>query len=127
MRNLLLLSLLALPLTGCAAAAVAVGVVASNELLDNNVYSSHINRDATVVWNTVKKFLAEESKELIEYDDQTRIAKAKIDDARVTVKVEAWDIDKCVLSVSAKTFMSTVNDGEMAKVIMERLQRRLGN
>ena len=126
MRNLLFLSLLALPLSGCVvAAAVGTGVVASSNMLDNNVYTAIINKDSAVVWNTTKEFLSAESQELIEWDNQTRIATAKLDNSRVTVKVETYDLDKSVLTVAAKKYMSTVNDGEMAKLIMERLQRRL--
>ncbi len=125
MRNLLFLSLLALPLSGCVVAAVGAGVVASSQMLDNNVYTAIINKDSAVVWNTTKEFLSAESQELIEWDNQTRIATAKLDNSRVTVKVETYDLDKSVLTVAAKKYMSTVNDGEMAKLIMERLQRRL--
>lgn len=125
MRNALVIALLALPLSSCLVAGAAAGVVIGSEMLDNRAYVSHIDKDAKVVWNTVKDFLAQESPELIEFDDQTRIAKAKLDDANVTVTVEAFDIDRSVLTVSAKKYMSTVNDGEFAKIIMERLHRRL--
>jgi hypothetical protein len=126
MRNLILVSLLALPLSGCLAAGAAVGVVASTQMMDNHVYSSHINQDAKEVWEVSKKFLSESSKELIDYDDQLRVAEANIDGSRVKLSVEAWDVDKCVLHVEAKKYLSTINDGEMARVVMERLHRRLG-
>lgn len=129
MRTALKIALLTLPLTlplsGCLVAGAVGGVVLSNEMVDNRAYVSHVDKDAKVVWNTVKDFLSKESPELIEFDDQTRIAKAKLDDANVTVTVEAFDLDKSVLTVSAKKFMSTVNDGEFAKIVMERLHRRL--
>ena len=126
MRNLLILSLIALPTAGCAAiAAVGTGVVVASNYGDNNVYVSTVRAAAKVVWAEAKEFLAQGSKELIEYDDQTRIAKAKIDDARVTVQVEAWDVDQARMTVSAKQFFATVNDGEMAKIVTERLLRRL--
>ena len=120
-----LLPLALLPLHGCLLAAAGVGVVASEQILDNNVYASHVDMDAKQVWGISKKFLADQSKELIEYDDATRVAKAKIDDSSVTVSVEAWDVDKCVLHVSAKKFLSTINDGDMARIISERLMRRI--
>ncbi len=125
MRNTLLIALLALPLSSCLVAGAAAGVVIGSEMMDNRAYVSHVDKDAKVVWNTAKDFLAAESAELIEFDDQTRIAKAKLDDRNVTVTVEAFDLDKSVLTVTAKKFMSTVNDGEYAKVVMERLHRRL--
>jgi len=125
MRNLILIACLALPLSGCLVAGAVGGVIVGNEVLDNRVHVSHIDLNATTVWNTAKDFLSKESAELIEFDDQTRIAKAKLDDRNVIVSVEAYDVDQCKLTVSAKKFMSTVNDGEFAGVVMERLQRRL--
>lgn len=127
MRNLILFSLLALPLSGCAVVGVATGIVVSSQMMDNNIYTSHINKDSAEVWSTVKTFLSSESKELIKWNDETRVATATIDDAEVTVTVETWDLGKSVLSVRAKRYMATVNDGELAKIIMERLQRRLEN
>jgi stage V sporulation protein SpoVS len=124
-HQLLLLSLLALPLSGCVVAGAAAGVVAGNNLVNNNVYVTNVQADATKAWDTAKKFLAESSLELIEFDDETRVAKAKIDDSRVTVQVEAWDVDQARLTVAAKRFFATVNDGEMAKIITERLVRRI--
>jgi hypothetical protein len=126
MRNLLFVSLLAcLPLSSCIVAGAAAGVVAGNNVVNNNVYVTNVSVDAKQTWNVVKKFMAESSTELIEYDDDTRIAKAKIDDSRVTVTVEAWDVDQARITVAAKRFFATVNDGEMAKIITERLVRRI--
>jgi hypothetical protein len=126
MRNLLFVSLLAVPLVSCVAAGgAAVGVVASSQLMDNHAYVSRVDQDASVVWDASKKFLSEQSKELIQYDDASRTATAKIDGADVRVAVETWDIDKCTLTVTAKKFLATVNDGEMAKIVMERLLRRI--
>jgi hypothetical protein len=127
MRNLVLASLLLVPLaSSCVlAAAGAAGVVASGNLTDSNVYVTQVNCDSRSAWNITKKFLAEQSKELIEWDDQTRVAKANIDDSVVTVKIETWDVDQCQMTVSAKKFLATMNDGEMAKIISERLVRRM--
>ena len=112
-------------LTGCAGLVVGgvAGVVIAQEMLDNNSYVSQLNQDVTVVWPTVKVFLAETSMELIEIDEPARIAKAKIDGATVAVGVEAYDLDKTQMRVSAKRY--GVNDGEMARLIMERIHRRI--
>ena len=120
-----LLSLGSLALSGCLVAAAGVGVVASEQMLDNNVYAAHVNKDAKQVWDISKKFLADQSTDLIEWDDASRVAKANIDSSRVTVSVEAYDIDKCVLHVSAKKYLATVNDGDMARIVSERLLRRI--
>jgi hypothetical protein len=114
-------------LGGCAAAAVVgVGlgaVVISQELTDSNVYVTHLSMNVKEVWPTAKIFLADQSLELIETDEQARIAKARIDGANVTVAVEAYDIDKTLMRVSAKRY--GVNDGDMARIITERITRRL--
>lgn len=112
---------------GCAAAAVVgVGlgaVVVSQELTDSNVYVTHLSMNVGEVWNTSKVFLADQSLELIETDETARIASARIDGAKVTVAVEAYDIDKTLMRVSAKRY--GVNDGDMARIITERITRRL--
>jgi hypothetical protein len=126
MRKLVLAASLLVPLlTGCAAAAIGVGagVIASQEMLDNDTYVSYVNKDVRDVWPTVKSFLSDASLDIIEVDDEPRVAKAKIDGASVTVAVEAYDVDKSMMRVSARRF--GVNDGEMAGIIMERIHRRL--
>lgn len=114
-------------LGGCAAAAVVgVGlgaVVISQELTDSNVYVTQLSMNVKDVWPTAKIFLADQSLELIETDEQARIAKARIDGANVTVAVEAYDVDKTLMRVSAKRY--GVNDGDMARIITERITRRL--
>lgn len=112
---------------GCAAAAVVgVGlgaVVISQELTDSNVYVTNLSMNANEVWPTAKVFLSDQSLELIDSDEQARIAKARIDGANVTVAVEAYDVDKTLMRVSAKRY--GVNDGDMARIITERITRRL--
>ncbi len=125
MRTLILASICTLPLLSSCVAAVAAGagLIASQEILDNNTYVSHVQRDVSYVWPEVKTFLSDSSLDLVEIDEDLRVARARIDGAMVTVSVEAYDIDYCVLKVSAKKF--AVNDGEMARVVMERIHRRL--
>ena len=126
MRTSILATLLALPLFGaCAAAVIGVGagLVVSQEMLDNNTYVSTVERDVSQVWPEVKIYLSETSLDLIEVDEQLRTVKARIDGADVLATVEAWDMDRTVIRVQARKF--GVNDGEMARQIMERIQQRL--
>lgn len=111
--------------TGCAGvvAGGVAAVVVSQEMLDNNTYVSHVNQDVSQVWPTAKVFLAEQSLELIEADDGARVASADVDGAKVTIAVEAYDLDKCVVRVAAKRY--GVNDGDLARIVTERLTRRL--
>jgi hypothetical protein len=120
----MLASLLALPLvSSCAVIGVGAGVVVSQELLDNNTYVSHIERDISFVWPEVKIYLSEASLDLIEVDEAKRTVKARIDGADVMASVEAWDMDRTIVRMEAKRF--GVNDGEMARTIMERIHERL--
>jgi len=126
MRKLILVSLLALPvLPSCAGLVVGgvAGIIASQELMDNNVYVTHIQKDVSFVWPEVKTYLSDSSLDLIEIDEELRVANAKIDGAMVTVSVEAYDIDHSVMKVAAKKF--GVNDGEIAGLVTERINRRL--
>jgi hypothetical protein len=121
----LLLAGLATFSTGCAGvvAGGVAAVVVSQEMLDNNTYVSHVNQDVTQVWPTAKVFLAEQSQELIETDDQARVARADVDGAKVSISVEAYDLDKSIVRVAAKRY--GVNDGDLARIINERFTRRL--
>jgi len=127
MRNKLSLALLlALPaaLGSCAVVAGGVAaVVVSQELVDNNTYVSHVKRDASLVWPEVKVFLADQSTELIEPNDAERVATAKVDGAKITVSVETYDLDESVVRVAATRY--GINDGDLARIVNERLMRRL--
>jgi len=126
MRTTMLASLLALPLvSSCAAALIGAGagLVASQELLDNNTYVSHIERDISYVWPEVKIYLSEASLDLIDVDEPKRTVEARIDGADVLASVEAWDMDRTIVRVEARKF--GVNDGELARTIMERIHARL--
>ena len=121
----LLLAGLSTLATGCAGvvAGGVAAVVVSQEMIDNNTYVSHVNQDVTQVWPTAKVFLAEQSQKLIETDDQARLATAEVDGAKVSISVEAYDLDKSVVRVAAKRY--GVNDGDLARIINERFTRRL--
>jgi hypothetical protein len=122
----MLLALLALPLVSSCAAALlgaGAGLIASQELLDNNTYVSHIERDISYVWPEVKIYLSEASLDLIDVDEPKRTVEARIDGADVLTSVEAWDMDRTIVRVEAKKL--GVNDGELARTIMERIHARL--
>jgi len=123
--SVLLLAGLSAISTGCAGvvAGGVAAVVVSQEMVDNNTYVSHVNQDVTQVWPTAKVFLAEQSQKLIETDDQGRRATADIDGAKVSITVEAYDLDKSIVRVEAKRY--GVNDGDLARIVNERFTRRL--
>jgi hypothetical protein len=128
MQKTIILALLSLPLVpltqGClAAVGVGAGLVLSQDLLDNNTYVTRLNTDVRRVWPTVKTTLSGASLELIEVDEELRVARAKVDGANVTVSVEAFDIDKSILRVTARKF--GMNDGELARLMHDKIVRDL--
>jgi hypothetical protein len=130
MRKIAILASFLVPilvgLSGCAAVAVGVGaglVISQNQ--DNNTYETRLNYDVKKVWPLVKQTLSDASLETIEIDEDVRLAKAKIDGSSVTVSCEAFDLDKTVMRVSARKYGGTLNDGEMASLMQEKILRRL--
>lgn len=125
MRQMLRLSLLALPLlAGCGALlGVGAGVVISQEALDNNTYVAHIPQDADIVWATAKSSLSRQSTELMQVDESLRKARAVIDGANVELSVEVFDLNRSVMRVSAKKF--GVGTGEIAEMTLNRVLRDL--
>jgi hypothetical protein len=106
------------------AAGAAAGLVVSKEVVDNNAYISRVNRDVISVWAIVKTTLSSASTELIDVDDNRRVASGLISGARVTVNVEAYDLEHTTLRVTAERYY--VNDGEIAGDFMDRILAELG-
>jgi len=121
MRKLLCLSLSLAPLfTGCAVvAAGAAGILISQEVLDNNIYVATIDRSADEVWTSTKVALNKASLKPIDVQEDIRQAVAEIDDAKVTVGVETYDLNRSTLRVSAKKY--GVNNGEIAKLVYDKI------
>ena len=83
--------LLALPVALGSCAVVAGGVAAvviTQEVLDNNTYVSHVNRDAKQVWPTVKVFLADVRDELAIIDDVSEQVVVIVGITRVSNPIE---------------------------------------
>jgi hypothetical protein len=119
-RLLPLLLLLPPLLSGCGAVlGVGAGVVISQDLMDNNTYVAQISEDIDVAWAKVKVSLGKQSDVPMQIDDDRRAAIAEIDDARVTVSVEAYDAGRCRLLVSARKY--GVTNGEIADLVFGRL------
>jgi anti-sigma factor RsiW len=117
---LVTLAPLSVALAGCiAVGAAAAGILVSQEVLDNNVYVATIDRDADQVWTSAKVALNRASLKPIEVQDDVRKAVADIDDAKVSVSVETYDLNRSTLRVSAKKY--GVNNGEIAKMVYDKI------
>ena len=110
--------------SGCvAAAAGAAAVIISQDVIDNNVYVATLDRDADQVWASAKVALSHASPRPYEVQDDVRKAIADVDDAKVTVTVETYDLNRSTLRVSARKF--GVNNGAIAKMVYDKILQEL--
>lgn len=123
------LSLLALvPLfTSCfVVGAAGAGYVVSQQVLPNNVHVAQVALDVEQVWPSVKEtvsfYQAPGSEPTVQ--DFPRTIHAKVDGAKVTVEVEAIDIDRTTIRVTAEKYLSKDNAtaSEVMNGILDRLQ-----
>ena len=127
------LSLLALaPLfTSClvaaAGAAGAAGFVVSQQVLPNNIHLAQVALDVDEVWPSVKEtvtFYQEPGTEP-SVQDFPRSVKARVNGAKVTVEVEAIDIDRTTIRVTADKYLGKDNAtaSEVLNGILTRLEK----
>jgi hypothetical protein len=117
-------ALLTFSASGCAAvAAGAAAVVISQDVLDNNVYVARLDRPADIVWASSKVALSHLSPKPYEVQDDIRQATADVDDAKVTVTVDTYDLNRSTLRVSARKY--GVNNGEIAKMVYDKILQEL--
>lgn len=121
MRKLLLLALVAIPLTQSCAAVLGVGagVLISQEMVDNQTYVARLDLGSERMWPSAKTTLSHLSLKPIDVDDDLRVAIADIDQAKVTVAVETYDLNQSILRVSAKKY--GVASGEIAKMVLDKI------
>jgi hypothetical protein len=111
--------------SGCIAMGVgAAAVIVSQDVLDNNVYVATLDRSADEVWTSAKVALNHASLKPIDTQDDLRKATADIDDAKVTVSVETYDLNRSTLRVSAKKY--GVNNGQIAKMVYDKILHEIG-
>ena len=132
-RTLLPIAFLALaPLvSSCAAAvvgaAVGAGYIISQKVTPNNVHVAQVALNVDKVWPSVKETVAfyQEPGSEPTVQDFPRTIHAKVDGAKVTVEVEAEDIDRTTIRVTAEKYLGK-DDATAADVmngILERLQK----
>jgi hypothetical protein len=126
----LLLALAPLPfLSGCflvaAGAAGTAGYVVSQQV-SNHVHTAQVAFDVDQVWPSVKEtmgFLQEPGSETT-VQDFPRVVNGRVDGAKVRVEVEALDLDRTTIRVSAEKFLG--KDNATAEDVMNQLLTRLG-
>lgn len=121
MRKLLLVALATIPLApGCAAIlGVGAGVLISQEVIDSQTYIARLQVSSQRLWPTAKATLSHMSLKPLDVDDDIRVLIADVDQAKVTVAVETYDIEESVLRVSAKKY--GVANGEIAQMVLDKV------
>jgi hypothetical protein len=122
MRTPLLSLLLLAPLfSGCVAAAAGVGagVYISQDVADPSIYVVRVPHDVKTAWASAKATLSNSSPKPIETRDDVRTAIAEIDNAKVTVVVETFDLDQSSIRVSARKY--GVANGELAGIVANKI------
>ena len=120
--NLLLPVLLVAPLAwSCVAAAVGVGAgaVIGTEVLDDDTYVARIEMSSARLWPTAKTTLSHMSMKPIDVNDALKTAVAEIDQARVTVVVETYDIDQSVLRINARKY--GIANADISKMVLDNI------
>lgn len=120
----LLAAILCLILPGCVALlGVGAGIVISQDILDNETYVAQLQEDVDVAWAVAKSSLSHQSESPIEVEDDLRTARGLVDDADVIVSVEAYDLNRCRMSVSASKY--GISNGEIAEMVFDRILKDL--
>jgi len=123
-----ILPLLALLFTSCwLAAGAAAGYIVSQQVLPGNVHMAQVALDVDKVWpsaqETVGYFQEPGSDPSVQAFPRTILA--RVDGAKVTVEVEAIDIDRTTIRVTADKYLGKDN-ATAAKVlsgILEGLEK----
>ena len=129
MKHPLTLLALAPLFTGCvfAAAAAAGGFVVSQQVLPNNVHVAQVALDVDKVWPSVKETVSyyQEPGSEPTVTDVPRTVHAKVDGAKVTVEVEAIDLDRTTIRVTAERMSGLTKDNETAAEVMNGILEHL--
>ena len=121
MRFILGTTLLLLPLMpGCvAAAAGATTALVLGSTTMQNKYVAHVPERSSIVWPSVKASLNRLSPVPIETDGDFRSALAYIDNHKVRVSVETYDVDQSRIIVEALQY--GFHDPKMAEIVTNRI------
>jgi len=123
----LLIPLLCLPfaLTSClAVAGVAGGIALSKPLLEKDVIQITVDRSVDATWVEVRSFLSDRCSDLIEVDETNRVCAGRINGAKVTIAVLAYDATSTHVRVVAQNY--GINDPEATELTVAQLVERFG-
>jgi len=120
----LILSMVALLTSGCAAVVVASTAVVLTEEFQDNAITVTVEHDAEFVWASAKSSLAHMTEAMIHPDEDLKHAVTTIEGAEVNVEVRNWNTGETQVRVLAKKFMVYKHDlaNRVCNIITKDLQ-----
>jgi hypothetical protein len=119
----LILSLVGLLASGCAAIVVASTAVVLTEEFQDNATTVTMEQDAELVWARAKSSLAHMSQDMIHTDDALKTATTEIEGAQVSVAVQNWNTGETRVRVMAKKYF--VYDRDLANRVCDLIAKEL--
>ncbi len=114
------LALALLPLTSCIVLVGAgAGYVISQEVLPGSIHSAQVMLDVDTVWAQAQTTVHDMKVGEFETTDYPRRIETRVDGADVEVIVEAYDLNRTTIKVTAKRYLST--DDEVATLVLNQI------
>jgi hypothetical protein len=120
MRSAFSLALLLSLAPACAPLVIGGGaVLVSQSAIEDSTYVVQVKASVELAWASTKTTLSHLSLKPIDTEDEARKAIAEIDSSKVTVTVEAYDLDQSVIKVSAMKY--GIRDGATAAMVKDKI------
>jgi len=121
----LILSMVGLLTSGCAAVLVASTAVVLTEEFQDNAVKMTVEQDAEMVWARAKSSLAHmaDSNSMVHTDEDLKHAVTTVRGAEVSVAVQNWNTGETRVRVMAKKFM--VYRNELAQEVCDTIAEDL--
>ncbi|MBK7642081.1 MAG: hypothetical protein IPJ19_03365 [Planctomycetes bacterium] len=119
MRSAIALTALLALTSGCALLVPAGAGYVVATTTDDSTYIVQVKTGVEVTWASTKTTLSHLSLKPVDTDDERRSAIAEIDSSKVTVTVEAYDLDQSVIKVSATKF--ALRDTATANMVKDKI------
>jgi hypothetical protein len=129
MKRILTLAVLVIPFCSACyvAAAGAAGFVLNNYVERDQAHVALVALDVEQVWPATKEALQHLSDAGTQntHQDYPRVIQARVDGAKVTVEVEAQDIDRTTIRVSAEKYLArdATTAADVLKHVLDQLKQ----
>jgi hypothetical protein len=122
---LALAALAFLPLSSCIVLVGAgAGYVISQEVLPGSVHQAQVNENVDKVWAQAQETLHDMKVGDFETTNYPRRIETTVDGADIEVVVEAYDLNRTIIKVTAKRYLTFDND--LAGLILNQILDDLG-